>query len=85
MGFHHVQDRRRQQHSPGGLSTSKRGPPTDLAAEVGNVSLDTRAGYVGREHSLAFLPRLQVFIVTHLCYPRVSSLTIDRQARLTYH
>jgi serine/threonine-protein kinase SRPK3 len=35
-----------------GLSTTKRGPSTDLAAEVGNVSLDTRAGYVGREHSL---------------------------------
>lgn len=35
-----------------GLSTVNRGP-SDLAAEVGNVSLDTRAGYVGREHSLA--------------------------------
>ena len=28
--------------------TMKRGPTSDLAAEVGNVSLDTRAGYVGR-------------------------------------
>ena len=37
-----------------GLSTVKRGPSADLAAEVGNVSLDTRPGYVGREqHSLA--------------------------------
>jgi serine/threonine-protein kinase SRPK3 len=35
-----------------GLSTTKRGPSADLAAEVGNVSLDTRAGYIGREHSL---------------------------------
>ena len=39
-----------------GLSTVSRGPSTDLAAEVGNVSLDTRAGYVGREHSLAPQP-----------------------------
>jgi serine/threonine-protein kinase SRPK3 len=39
-----------------GLSTVNRGPSTDLAAEVGNVSLDTRAGYVGREHSLAPQP-----------------------------
>ena len=34
-----------------GLSTTKRGPSADLAAEVGNVSLDTRAGYIGREHA----------------------------------
>ena len=40
----------------GGLSTVNRGPSTDLAAEVGNVSLDTRAGYVGRERSLAPQP-----------------------------
>ena len=39
-----------------GLSTVNRGPSADLAAEVGNVSLDTRAGYVGREHSLAPQP-----------------------------
>ncbi|KAF8809284.1 kinase-like protein [Phlegmacium glaucopus] len=36
-----------------GLSTVKLGPSSDLATEVGNVSLDTRAGYVGREPSLA--------------------------------
>jgi serine/threonine-protein kinase SRPK3 len=28
--------------------TMKRAPTSDLAAEVGNVTLDTRAGYVGR-------------------------------------
>ena len=39
-----------------GLSTVNRGPSTDLAAEVSNVSLDTRAGYIGREHSLATQP-----------------------------
>ena len=39
-----------------GLSTVNRGPSADLAAEVGNVSLDTRAGYVGREHTLAPQP-----------------------------
>jgi serine/threonine-protein kinase SRPK3 len=31
-----------------GIMMMKRGPSSDLAAEVGNVSLDTRAGYVGR-------------------------------------
>ncbi|KIM49939.1 hypothetical protein M413DRAFT_439057 [Hebeloma cylindrosporum] len=31
-----------------GITMKRGGPSTDLAAEVGNVSLDTRAGYVGR-------------------------------------
>ena len=39
-----------------GLSTVKRGPSADLAAEVGNVSLDAKAGYVGREPSLMSQP-----------------------------
>jgi serine/threonine-protein kinase SRPK3 len=37
--------------APAEKAATKRGPSADLAAEVGNVSLDTRAGYVGREHT----------------------------------
>ena len=58
-------------------STVSRGPSTDLAAEVGNVSLDTRAGYVGREHSLLHLNRrlrlLDPYLYLDQAFPKISN------------
>ena len=60
-----------------GLSTVSRGPSTDLAAELGNVSLDTRAGYVGREHTLSHLNRrlrlLDPYLYLDQAYPKISN------------